>query len=441
MTEINNVIAFEKSLPDLSTNTIATINQLVNSLGFPRDVLASDEEIRYAWEDLPRELIKIPPNNVNPELIARMCIAIGSGLFDGAINYAWNAAILQLREKVRNFGLPIVAQILEKKFENNDLISLQDSQLLDLCLRLNILNEEGFLFLDQCRDIRNNFSAAHPSLGNLNDREFITFLNRCVKYALGNSSSPKGVNINEFIASLKGDIFNDEQMELWKKRLFETHEAQKQLLIVMAHGIYCDPDSQESTRINALGICIAFKDDLSASIQSSLINKHSEYIVKNDGKRKIASSQFFEKMGLLRILSEPQQHAIFSTAVQQLQNAHDGLNNFYNEKPYAERLYELSKNVAVPVTAQQEFVDIIVSCYIGNRYGFSWAAIPFYEKIIKNFSPQEIALMIRLEQTMGTRISRISQYNKDRFISALILINTESVPNSVKPMYDKYIKI
>lgn len=207
MTEINNVIAFEKSLSDLSTNTIATINQLVNSLGFPRDVLASDEEIRYAWEDLPRELIKIPPNNVNPELTARMCIAIGSGLFDGAINYAWNAAILQLREKVRNFGLPIVAQILEKKFENNDLISLQDSQLLDLCLRLNILNEEGFLFLDQCRDIRNNFSAAHPSLGNLNDREFITFLNRCVKYALGNSSSPKGVNINEFIASLKGDIF------------------------------------------------------------------------------------------------------------------------------------------------------------------------------------------------------------------------------------------
>jgi hypothetical protein len=49
---------------------------------------------------------------------------------------------------------------------------------------------DGFFFLDQCRNIGNNFSAAHPSLGNLNDREFITFLNRCIRYALAESSSP-----------------------------------------------------------------------------------------------------------------------------------------------------------------------------------------------------------------------------------------------------------
>ena len=80
-----------------------------------------------------------------------MCIAISSGLFDGAINYIWNAAILRLRDKVRTFGLPIVSQILEKDFEDSHLIALQDSQLLDLCLQLNILNEEGALFLGQCR--------------------------------------------------------------------------------------------------------------------------------------------------------------------------------------------------------------------------------------------------------------------------------------------------
>lgn len=439
MSKNNSLTTFNRQLPDLSINTIPAINELVSALGFPREVLASDEEIRYAWCDLPRELRNIPVQNVNPELIARMCIAISSGLFDGAINYIWNASILRLREKVRTFGLPIVAQILGKDFEDSHLIALQDSQLLDLCLQLNILNEEGALFLGQCRNIRNNFSAAHPSLGNLNDREFITFLNRCIKYALADSSSPKGVNISDFIQSIKGGKFNDEQREFWFDRLSKTHEAQKQLLIVMAHGIYCDPNSQETTRLNALDICGLFKNSFSASLKSSLIDKHSEYITKGDEQRLKASNQFFEKLGLLGLLSAPQQHAIFSTAIQRLQIAHDGLNNFYNEPPYAERLSELSQNTAIPETAQSDFVDTVVSCYLGNGYGVSWDAIPFYEKIIKNFSPQEITLMINHAQTNSSRIGRKINREKNRFIQALKLIDFKSVPSGIRSAYDQFL--
>ena len=123
MSSSNSLTTFNQHLPDLSANTIPAINQLVSALGFPREVLASDDEIRYAWNDLPRELRNIPIQNVNPELIARMCIAISSGLFDGAINYIWNAANLRLRDKVRTFGLPNVSQILEKDFEDRQFIA------------------------------------------------------------------------------------------------------------------------------------------------------------------------------------------------------------------------------------------------------------------------------------------------------------------------------
>ena len=110
--------------------------------------LASAEEIEYAWRDLPRELQEIP-NDLRGELIARMCVAVSTGLFDGAMNYAWNAAILQLRQKIRNFSLPVVAQIRQNDFEEKHLMELQDSRLLDLCLKLNIINEDGFFFLNQ----------------------------------------------------------------------------------------------------------------------------------------------------------------------------------------------------------------------------------------------------------------------------------------------------
>lgn len=166
----------EPQLPALPQAFLPAIGQLTEALGIPRDVLASDEEIAYAWKDLPRELRNIPVS-IRGELLARMCVAVSTGLFDSAINYVWNASVLQLREKVKNFGLPVVAQILQRDFEEKHLLDLQDSQLLELCVKLNFVSEDGYFLLDQCRNIRNNFSAAHPTIGTLNDREFITFLN------------------------------------------------------------------------------------------------------------------------------------------------------------------------------------------------------------------------------------------------------------------------
>ena len=194
------------NLPALPEQTSSEISSITSALGIPRDVLASDEEIAYAWRDLPRELRTIPPP-LRGELIARMCVAVRAGLFDGAINYAWNVTILHLRQRMRDFGLPVVSQILQRGFEENDLMNLQDSSLIELCLKLNLITEDGFLFLDQCRETRNNFSAAHPAMGKINDREFITFLNRCVRYALSDLSSLVGVDFGDFIAAINGSRF------------------------------------------------------------------------------------------------------------------------------------------------------------------------------------------------------------------------------------------
>lgn len=224
MTDI--VVRENIQLPSLPNTVLPALAELTASLGIPRNVLASDEEIEYAWRDLPRELREIP-SDLRGELVARMCVAVSSGLFDGAMNYIWNAAILHLRQKIRNFGLAVVAQIRQCDFEEKHLLELQDSRLLELCLKLNIIDEDGYFFLDQCRDVRNNFSAAHPTMGKVNDREFTTFLNRCVRYALADSVSPKGVEIGAFISAVKGPRFNEQQCQIWTQRLNDTHDAQR----------------------------------------------------------------------------------------------------------------------------------------------------------------------------------------------------------------------
>lgn len=434
--------AAEPLLPALPATVLPAIAALTTSLGIPRTVLASDDEIQYAWRDLPRELGEIPVS-LRGELIARMCVAVSTGLFDGAMNYIWNAAILNLRTKVRNFGLPIVAQILQSDFEEKHLVELQDSRLLELSLKLNLVNEDGFFFLDQCRDVRNNFSAAHPTLGTVNDREFTTFLNRCVRYALADASSPKGVDIGAFISAVKGARFNANQSSVWVQRLGDTHDAQRQMLVGMVHGIYCDPNTSEPSRLNSLDICNALKTGLTAALRSDLVNKHSEYAAKGDEPRHTASLQFFEKLGLLTLLNESEQHAVFYRAVDRLWNVHNGMNNFYNEPPFAERLLELSRQGAVPETVQEQFVQVVMCCSIGNGYGVSNAATSSYDQMIKSFSPREIAAVIRLaisaDNPLGRRVNGPASC-RQRFKQNLALIDSASVPSGVKADYEKFLK-
>lgn len=436
MTDI--VVREAIQLPSLPNTVLPALAELTASLGIPRNVLASDEEIEYAWRDLPRELKEIP-SNLRGELVARMCVAVSSGLFDGAMNYIWNAAILHLRQKIRNFSLAVVAQISQCDFEEKHLLELQDSRLLELCLKLNIIDEDGYFFLDQCRDVRNNFSAAHPTMGKVNDREFTTFLNRCVRYALADSSSPRGVEIGAFISALKGSRFNEQQCLIWTQRLSNTHHAQCQLLVTMVHGIYCDSATSEPARLNCLDICLGLKDTLTNSIKSELINNHTDYAAKGLEDKHTASLQFFEKLGYLGLLNESEQHVVFSKATTRLWNVHNSMNNFYNEPPFAERLFELTQQGAIPETMQEQLVHVVACCAVGNGYGVSNAAVPYYKKIIESFSPREIATLIRLainrHSNLGRRISN-SAAARIRFKQALELFDPASIPSGVKTDYE-----
>lgn len=440
---MNELIVREAPLlPALPTTVLPAIEQLVSALGIPRNALASAEEIEYAWRDLPRELREIP-EHLRGELIARMCVAVSTGLFDGAMNYIWNAAILHLRDKIRIFGLPVVAQILQKDFEEKHLLELQDSRLLELCLKLNIVDEDGFFFLDQCRDVRNNFSAAHPTLGKVNDREFTTFLNRCVRHALADSSSPQGVDIGAFISAVKGPRFNDQQCGIWVQRLASTHDAQRQMLISMVHGIYCDPNTPEQARLNSIDICRGLIPSFNASIRSELINNHTEYVAKGYQDKHAASLQFYEKLGLLGLLNESEQHHIFTRAIRRLWDVHNGMNNFYNEPAFAERLLELTSQSAVPETAQEQYVQTVGCCRVGNGYGISNAAVRYYDQMIQNFSPREISSLIQSAtqnaNPLGRRVQCGGSYRAN-FKTLLGLIDPASIPNVVSGAYAQFMR-
>ncbi|RJF74206.1 hypothetical protein D4Q52_13055 [Rhodopseudomonas palustris] len=354
------------------------------------------------------------------------------------MNYAWNAAVVELREKVRRFGLTVVHHVTAKTFDEATLVDLKDADLLSLCLKLNLVSEDGYFFLDQCRDTRNNFSAAHPSMGSLDEDEFLVFLSRCSRHALSMEDNPRGVDIHAFVAAIKASRFAPEQLHTWVQRLEQTFEAQRDALFGTLHGIYCDPSSGEEARVNALDVCGPFRETLSPHSKSELVDRHQGYRASGDDVKSKASSQFFEKLGLLSLLGESEIHLVITTASGNLLSVHNAMNNFYNEPPFAQRLEYLASQNRVPATAQQVFVESVITCAIGNPYGVSHAAMPSYEKMVKSFSPNEVAIMLNLTDSPTVAGKNIQTYGRCRkmFAYLVTLIAATSVPTNWKARYD-----
>ena len=430
------------ALPQTAAATGPMLLALTAALNVPRTVLAGDDQIEHAWNNLPRLLDRIPTEH-RSETLVWMCVAVATGLFDSAINYAWNASVIELREKVRRFGLHVVPQVTNKPFDEQNLVELKDAELLDLCLKLNLISEEGFFLLDQCRDVRNNFSAAHPTMGSLDETEFLAFLNRCGRHALSNERNPRGVDIQALLVAIKGPKFSESQLGTWAERLSQTFDAQRELLVGTLHGVYCDPASGQEARNNAIWICERVAGQFTPSIESKLVDRHQDYQAKGDEPRHKASLAFFEYLKLLSLLNQSELHALITTACRNLLSVHDGYNNFYNEPPFSDRLASITAGVKIPDSAQNDYVTAVVTCATGNPWGTSGAAMVDYSKMISSFSPAEIRLMLHLPKTNQTVARRISSHArcKTQFASLVRLIESASVPTGARADYDTWMRV
>jgi hypothetical protein len=429
MTHTNTPVVGTVTLPAVTETTIPLLDQLIKAIGVPREILASNEDISTAWQQLPALLTKIPPQLRDP-LLARMCVAVSVGLLDAAINYAWNSSIIELRNKVRAFGVTIVPQVIGKPFDDQVLDEMQDSELLGLCLSLNLLTEEGFFMLDQSRDVRNNFSAAHPPIGTVDAYEYLNFLNRCAKHALNDSINPRGVDVTVFISAVKGATFNEFQRSEWIGRIKETHQAQREALISILHGIYCDPAVGEEARLNALGLAEAFAGEFTAKTKSELVMRHTGYSAEGKKDRHSASQQFFSKLSIVGLLSEAERHTMVVAACKRLMSAHQAYNNFYNETPFAERLLEISSQSPIPDSAKEDFVETVVTCSVGNQYGTCRAADVDYTTMIRRFSPKEVDVLFQLFEKQNVLTVRVRNHArcKTKLRSVISMINEKTIP-------------
>ncbi|RND38039.1 hypothetical protein [Lacticaseibacillus paracasei] len=380
---------------DVAKQGAAVVDQLTSALGLPRTLLPENEEITHALQELPRHLNRIPPQ-LRDQFIAKAVVAASVGLFDGAIVYIWDAVIQQIRHKIEAFGTPMIKTVLNRE-KDATLSELTDSQTLELAYQLNLMDRQGFLFLSQCREIRNQASVAHPSDIGLDDVEFIVFVSRCAKYGLSDAEDQSGVSLQTVISLIENESAGDDAIAELGSQIAHTFELQRNFFVGLLYSKYVNPSNPTHQRENALKLVMKFSSEISDKSKSDILSRHTEILAKGDTEKKSAanSRQFFSKIGMLNDLGNAEQVAICTKAIENLQNAHLGFNNFYTEPPFAERLEEISIQISpLPAVVIGSFVQVVFQAYLGNPWGVSSQAMPFYSKMLKNLTPQGIEVLL-----------------------------------------------
>ncbi|MER0465628.1 hypothetical protein ABR330_02795 [Bacillus cabrialesii subsp. cabrialesii] len=431
----------ETNLPDYNTTDLEpVITSLTTSLGIPREVLASERDIKRVWVTL-KDTLEDVKLEYRHELLARMVVSIRVGLFSSAVNDMWNTAILALRQKVKSFGYQEAATFLKRDIDEKVLNQMRDKELIDICVSLGFLDNDSYFFINNCRELRNNYSSAHPSNAMLDGVELDYFMHQCIKHILGNDVQYEGFPVSEFMKILKQNTMTEQAIEYYVDKISKANDLQKSAILKLLFVNYVDEDSDEFVRSNCLAIAELTWEEYDNSAIVELLELYSDYMLKDKIIQRLYAERFFEKVGALDELPKDKLVSIVMRALKDLEDAHHGMNNFYNEKPFAQRLAE-SFDKKIPKSVLKRYVYVVSLCYVGNAYGTADSAKPYYEKMIRNFSLKEVELLFELIKENNYLADMVNHHQrcKKQFANLIKLLEPGAIPLKNKPAYDKLVK-
>jgi hypothetical protein len=381
------------------------LKRYLTELGLPTDtVLVDIEERGKVILNLPTIVNNLPsPQKLEAYYISKFVAACSVGLFDSALNYLWNETILSLRSKVVKFDLnyffdSTIESNKRSEFKNeDDLVKLDDYFLIKGCKDTGIITEIGYKHLDYIRDMRNFASAAHPNHTELTGFQLISWLETCINEVL--SKSPEGpvLVVKKLLQNIRNEILTESIIKPIRHGIQQLPSDLISSLLRTVFGMYTDPNISLNARSNialiAKTVWICSKD----SDKRDIGLKYATLSVNGFVTRKNLAHNFLELVDGLNYLTEDQLAIKMKDCLDSLLSSHYAYYNFSNEVPHAKVLKNyIPLNGSIPKSVCPYYVKVIIICKLGNEYGVSFEAEPYYDQMIERFGDDEIIQFLHL---------------------------------------------
>lgn len=392
------------------------------------------DNLVVGWENVK---LAIRPECRNDVCLEKTKVALQVNLNDSAINYIWNLTIYDLYQKIVKYGIDYFASAINwdgkplRKIE--DLQEVKDYQVIDGAYALGIIPDEALFFLQQCREIRNHFSAAHYPIGELDKFETMNFIKNCVKYVLTYDLPVPGVQIKDLIARLSAEKLNKgEEISL----ILENQSKKIQGPIL--HSLFSNfikQDCNACLKYNIKLLAPKLWSCVDEEVKSSIASKFTSLKDITGQDEANEALAFLKLVDGVSYIPQGYLDVIFNKHAQLLIDAHFASNNFYTEPGYAKDLASLGYDV--PLSAVNTYVKAIVLSYVGNCYGISNNAQTYNKKMLLNLSQTGIRVLFRVISSDRQVVRELSsQFPAGRLRLLMDIIKEKTMLPEQKQQFD-----
>ncbi len=389
---------------------ISTMNEGLENyllgLGLPTEkVLVEHYERMVVLNNLPGVVKRVSPDKLEQSVyISKFIAACGVGLFDAAINFLWNEIIVNLRNKVLNFGMDYFLDSIIKDpkrrgkiKDENDLKKIDDWELIEGCKNIGILTEIGYKHLDYIRDMRNHASAAHPNHNDIDGLQISSWLQTCIKEVLATEPAEGAIVLKTLLTNIREHDIKPEDAELIKIRLKGVPENYISTMLQGVFGMYTTPDLDAKVRKNLNLLIKEIWKYSNIETKKSVVLTYATFAANAEIIRKNFAKDFLTEVDGLKYLSDEQKAIEIDSILDNLLTAHRGWNNFSNEVAPARMLAKyIPETGEVPDLVREKYVKNIIICRLGNNYGVSNEAAEYYDELIEKFTEKEIEIFVSL---------------------------------------------
>lgn len=393
---MSEIVPAQPSAMDLAAES-TVFQEYLAAYGLPIDnVIASTDQRAIVASNLPSFLGSLSPEEKgSARYLSKFIGASAIGLFDAALNYIWNEVVLSLRQKACIYGIELFfdAAVGGKNREyykdEDDLDGLKDSVLLDTCRKLELISDIVYRKLDHILTMRNEVAASHPNVESIGGFELLGWLQTCVSDVLQDRPSESAIRIKALVDNIKArtDVVDSNTAGRFGEELPNLSPTHVQNLLVAMFGMFCSAESDQILRANIAKLAPLVWDCADEDVKyrvGTIIDGYRTNLQQDKLDRGV---EFLELVDGKKYESLPAKIIALEGLAEELNEAHDGWDNFYNEPPLMrEILGYMDDSTDIPREVLPRLARVVVRCRLGRgltyREGVSPGGRVLYDQFL-----------------------------------------------------------
>lgn len=397
----------------------------------------------------PTEAVPLPTENVEPDQLItyasqlserdrlQVAQALKAGSYEMATNYIWQKAIAALQRRIASLGMDFVGEMLGRPditAHSQIEASVTVAELVSLCEDLGIFSSTDALRIRHTNELVIHFARlSAPSAENEIMRldEAVTCIRNAIAAILGQTEVEVPEHFLAFRDSLTSKSYAAGDAIILLLRESPPFFKRATISILLSRLNVSTGAAAEHARRNVESIVPALWPDLNEMLRWQIGQAYAK--LQNEGASKRAEARALST-ALMAVqgfdyVPENLRSSTYAQAAKQIMEVHFSWNNFHNEGSAVRQL--LALGTSIPMPAFPSVMTALVSIYLGNPYGYAFAAESYVQQVFGQLGARQweyfVAQILPYDRTV---LAKLEDYKpRQRFI---LLVKNYSLLNSVK---------